>query len=108
MYNGAPFSGGTYDYYDVPDATDGGKDGETGANKGNASRTGYNYRKYLRENLAAGNDNNLSPYIMFRLSEFYLNYAEAQIALGDLGAARDAINSVRAKYGMPDVTETRC
>jgi len=104
LYNGAPFSGGTYDYYDVTGG-DGGKDGETGANKGNASRTGYNYRKYLADNLGP-NDNNISPYIIFRLSEFYLNYAEAQIALGDLGAARDAINIVRGKYNMPDVTET--
>lgn len=105
LYNGATFSGATYDYFDIAGSAVGGKDGETGTNKGNASRTGYNYRKYLHENQGP-TDNNMSPWIIFRLSEFYLNYAEAQIALNELGEARDAINAVRAKYGMPDVTET--
>ncbi len=47
-----------------------------------------------------------NPWIIFRLSEFYLNYAETQIALGDEGEARTAINKIRAKYAMPDVVES--
>lgn len=76
----------------------------------NASRTGYNFRKYTDEGKPAygdkGANENISPYIYFRRSEFYLNYAESQIALGNEGDARNAINVVRARVGMPPVTES--
>ncbi|WP_420321289.1 RagB/SusD family nutrient uptake outer membrane protein [Flagellimonas sp.] len=50
----------------------------------------------------------LTPWIYMRKSEFYLNYAEAQIELGNFGEARTAINNVRARanVGMPPVTES--
>jgi len=99
LYANAPFKDGTYEIWS------GGKDSDSGPKGGNASRTGYNYRKWIDESQAAG-EANTNPWIIFRLSEFYLNYAETQIALGEEGEARTAINRVRAKYGMPDVTES--
>jgi hypothetical protein len=76
----------------------------------NASKTGYNFRKYTDEGKPAygdkGANENVSPYIYFRKSEFYLNYAECQIALGNEPEARTAINAVRARVGMPPVTES--
>lgn len=76
----------------------------------NSSRTSYNFRKYTDEGKPAygdkGNNESLSPYIYFRITEAYLNYAEAQIALGEDGEARTAINVVRDRVDMPAVTES--
>lgn len=76
----------------------------------NSSKTGYNYRKYTDEGKPAfgdkGANENVSPYIYFRKSEAYLNYAECEIALGEFGEARTAINAVRQRVNMPAVTES--
>lgn len=69
------------------------------------SQGGYNFRKYAdgREPL-----NSTTPWVFFRLAEFELNYAEAQLHLGDEDEARDAINRVRNRPGieMPPITAT--
>ena len=86
-----------------------GLDSRNGPAAANASRTGYNWRKFLDEGKradASGDQENLSPWIYFRRTEFYLNYAEAQLALGNEAEARTAINAVRARVGMPAITET--
>ncbi len=46
--------------------------------------------------------------VFMRLAEFYLNYAEIQIALGNEALARDYINKVRQRpsVNMPDVTSS--
>lgn len=76
----------------------------------NASKTSYNFRKYTDEGKPANGDKgpneSLSPFIYFRITEFYLNYAECQIRLGNDGEARSAINAVRSRVGMPGVTES--
>ena len=43
-----------------------------------------------------------------RLAEFYLNYAEIQIALGNEALAKDYINKVRERpsVNMPDITSS--
>ena len=43
---------------------------------------------------------------MFRYAEVLLNYAEAQIALGNENEARTYINMVRDRAGMPPTTAT--
>jgi hypothetical protein len=119
LYNGAviadPINGGTRDMQfwtapeGSPEGTLQGKDSPMGPSGPNASRTGYNFRKFLDEGKkadASGADENLSPWIYFRITEFYLNYAEAQIALNSDGEARTAINAVRHRVGMPDVNES--
>lgn len=67
------------------------------------SQGGYNFRKYAdgREPL-----NSTTPWVFFRLAEFELNYAEAQLHLGDEDEARAALNRVRNRPGieMPPVT----
>ncbi|ARK12864.1 RagB/SusD family nutrient uptake outer membrane protein [Fibrella sp. ES10-3-2-2] len=86
-----------------------GLDSRNGPSAANASRTGYNWRKFLDEGKradASGDQENTSPWIYFRRTEFYLNYAEAQLALGNEAEARTAINAVRARVGMPAITET--
>ncbi len=46
------------------------------------------------------------PWIFFRLGEIYLNYAEAQLELGDEGECRKYINLIRDRVGMPNIPVT--
>jgi hypothetical protein len=49
----------------------------------------------------------ISPfYPWFRLGEFYLNYAEAAYMYGKEDICREYINKVRARVGMPPVSES--
>lgn len=110
LYQGAPFKESTYDYsVDKTDSTNkakAGKDSQySSQSPHNASRTGYNFRKYVQEDQGEYSGNT-GPWIFFRKAEFYLNYAEAEIALGNEQEARDAINDVRSRVGMPDVIES--
>lgn len=74
------------------------------------SATNYAFRKFTDPTelpaLSGNPTEEFTPDIKFRKTEFYLNYAETQIALGNEGAARDAINAVRARtsVGMPAIT----
>jgi len=76
----------------------------------NNSLTGYNFIKYSDPGKlgqgVGGPDTNTNPFIFFRIAEVYLNYAETQLALGNEGEARSAINTVRSRVGMPAVTES--
>ncbi|WP_316817596.1 RagB/SusD family nutrient uptake outer membrane protein [Pedobacter nyackensis] len=75
-----------------------------------ASPTSYNFKKYTVEGLESrsiGSVTQVNPWIYFRKTEFYLNYAECEIALGNEGPARIAINAVRSKIaGLIPVTES--
>lgn len=72
-----------------------------------ASKTGYYLRKYIDENLDLQlNQTSNKQWVLFRLSEIYLNYAEAmneaygpdQTGSGSLTVtARAALNSVRTR-----------
>ncbi len=108
LFNGAAFKDQTYDFYvDVNNVAQSGKDSPQGLSKHNVSRTGYSFRKYTEEDKPAegsGENTLTNPFIIFRLAEFYLNYAEAEIALGNEGEARTAINAVRTRVGMPAIT----
>lgn len=109
LFNGATFKDQTYDFYvDVNDVAKSGKDSPQGLSKHNVSRTGYSFRKYTEEDKPAegsGENTLTNPWIIFRLAEFYLNYAEAQIALGNEGEAKTAINAVRSRVEMPPITD---
>jgi hypothetical protein len=112
LYNGASFKGGVYSPYrdkTYPDSSLlAGKDSRFTISTNsphNASKTGYNFRKWSQES-EAWDAGNKGPWIIFRLSEFYLNYAEAQIELENYDEARNAINAIRSRFGMPDVTES--
>ncbi|RYY56823.1 MAG: RagB/SusD family nutrient uptake outer membrane protein [Chitinophagaceae bacterium] len=116
LFNGAsffdPVSSQTrpMEYWeDANSTTIGGRESVRGPSPHNASLTRYNFRKYTDEGKpadASGANENTSPFVYFRKAEFYLNYAEAQIALGAEGEARTALGVVRARVGMPAVTET--
>lgn len=98
-----------YDKNEPGNTAKNGIDGKGGPTQPwNNSPTAYNFRKFLDEGKKAqqkGDQENLSPWIYFRKTEFFLNYAEAQIALNNEIEARRAINLVRARYQMPEITE---
>lgn len=107
-YNGA------VRYLDQPDGKKiesfvGGEEGISTSNR-KFTRTGYYLRKF--NNFRSGLNNDADGAIrLFRLAELYLNFAEsayqsagpdAVVAAGGLSlSARDAVNAVRARAGMP-------
>ena len=99
-----------YDKNEPSNTAKNGIDGKGGPSQPwNNSPTAYNFRKFLDEGKRAqqkGDQENLSPWIYFRKTEFFLNYAETQIALGNETEAKRALNIVRLRYQMPDITES--
>lgn len=68
----------------------------------NGSYPNYYCRKFLdptNDHLAIAQE---VPWIFFRYGEILLNYAEASMELGEYQDARDAINQIRERAGMPD------
>jgi hypothetical protein len=100
LYNGAPFQGRGAQFYE------GGLDSkESSLSPWNASKTGYTIRKMVDESF----NFNVQPYstsqwIVFRLSEMYLNYAEASAQLGNIAEGLKYLNLIRERAGMPDQT----
>ena len=85
--------------------------GFNGAPKYNATTTGYYLRKYVDGNCVTTYNNETTQrhtWIVFRLAEVYLNYAEAMYnyygdatSQGDLGmSAIDAVNVLRTRDGI--------
>ena len=85
--------------------------GADGPDKNNASRTGYYLLKYVDPELKLlQGQSAIHSWIIIRLGEIYLNYAEAMNeAYGPVGkgiygkSAREAVNEVRGRVGMPEV-----
>lgn len=110
LYDGAMWQNREVEtYIDVDangnDAGSGGRDTKYGIDSWNASPTGYNMKKFMDESYV-GNSWNFSAknWIWLRTAEIYLNKAEACCHTGDEAAAREALNAVRSRAGMPDVT----
>lgn len=87
----------------------GGADNRNGpvAENGNNSYTGYYIRKGIDPSAAPNNSSAQSiPFRHFRYAEVLLNYAEANIELGNYAEAQKYINIIRARAGQPATTET--
>lgn len=99
FYNGAYFGkiGGNDHYIQ---SYVGGADGFSETNR-KYTHNGYYLKKYVDPNLQA-NVGGTATFKRFRLAELYLNYAEAENeANGATNKARDAVNAVRQRAGMP-------
>ena len=72
----------------------------------NATKTGYYMRKFMNKHYDMENSTlcDDTPWIFYRLSEFYLNYAECQIHLGNNSEALKYINLIRNRVHLPDAT----
>ncbi len=82
-----------------------GKDG--GAYTGDASKTGFNVRKFVDENCATEAQwefgKTQTPWPIFRLGEVYLNLAEAAVEMQEhLDSALITVNAIRNRAGMPE------
>ncbi|MRT91949.1 RagB/SusD family nutrient uptake outer membrane protein [Ancylomarina sp. 16SWW S1-10-2] len=110
LYEGAQFRGRAVDYAlsvdpaSVPNGLDSPK-GE--GNTKHSSKTGYNIRKFQDENVdVTGGISAKRPYILYRLSEIYLNYAEAEYHLNAEGLAREYVSKVSIRAHQPAITAT--
>lgn len=72
----------------------------------NGTYTGYYMRKFIDPTLNAQFVKQEQPWRYIRFSEILLNYAEACIALGQETEARQYINMIRKRAGMPAITAT--
>ncbi|MBT9188840.1 RagB/SusD family nutrient uptake outer membrane protein [Zobellia russellii] len=108
FYQGSTFRGRPVDYAlaDNPtEATPHGLDSPEGlGNTGHSSKTGYNIRKFQDESVGLTDVSPNRPYILYRLAEIYLNYAEAQYHLGQEGIAREFASKVSTRALQPEIT----
>lgn len=78
-----------------------------GGNLGN-SPTGFYVRKYLdpsyTEEDASVSKGGVQPYQELRYGEILLNYAEAAMELGEVEEAKDAVNQIRSRAGIAELT----
>ena len=111
-FQGSVFRGRAVDYALSPanpslhglDSPEGSTVGSPGNNL-HSSKTGYNIRKFHNESLTLINETTAGrPYILYRLAEMYLNYAEAQAQLGNEDEARMAVNKVSTRALQPEIT----
>lgn len=109
LYDGSAWMTRNVETYFTVDAsgkeTGGGRDTKYGNDSWNASPTGYNMKKFMDESYVLNSWNFCARnWIHLRLAEVYLNLAEALYQTGDEKGAREAVNTVRARAGMPNIT----
>ncbi len=72
----------------------------------NGSYTGYYMRKFLDPAVNHQYEIQPYPFRQIRYAEVVLNYVEACIELGEESEAREKLNMIRERAGMPTVTDT--
>ncbi|MFC0183872.1 RagB/SusD family nutrient uptake outer membrane protein [Pseudarcicella hirudinis] len=72
----------------------------------NGTYSGYYLKKFMDPTVEAQFFRTEVPWRFFRYTEILLNYAEACIGLGDETEAKQYLNMIRKRAGMPDITET--
>lgn len=72
----------------------------------NGTYTGYYLRKFIDPAIDHQFTKQQLPWRRFRYAEVLLNYAEACIELGQDNEARQALNKIRKRAGMPDIIES--
>lgn len=77
---------------------------ESGIQNWNGTATGYNLRKFVDRTILPAQSQAYNSWQFMRYAEILLNKAEAAANLGQLATARQALNKVRSRVGMPDVT----
>ena len=72
----------------------------------NGTYTGYYMKKFIDPTIEAQFVKQQQPWRYFRYSEILLNYAEACLGLGEETEAKQYINLIRKRAGMPDIIES--
>jgi starch-binding outer membrane protein, SusD/RagB family len=70
----------------------------------NANVQGYVLKKFMQRHIVGRDMFNTTAWIHLRYAEILLNYAEANLQLGNEEEARTYINMIRNRAGMPDLT----
>ncbi|AUS05483.1 RagB/SusD family nutrient uptake outer membrane protein [Pseudotamlana carrageenivorans] len=106
-FNGATFRGREVEYFLSEDVNvyPHGLDSPEGlGNVLHSSKTGYNLRKFQDESVGLTDVSPSRPFILYRLAEIYLNYAEAQYHLGNEAEAKVFLNKIVTRALLPAVT----
>jgi hypothetical protein len=103
IYDGSVYHGDLHEMWVASDGKTWGYDSYK--QSGDNPRTNYILRKFMPEEGVelSWQDDYINPWIIFRLGEIYLNYAEAQFELGDEATCREYISKVRERGGMPPI-----
>lgn len=108
LFNGADFRQRDIQYFLSEDVTafPHGLDSPEGlGNTQHSSKTGYNIRKFQDESVeVSGGISSNRPYILYRLAEIYLNYAEASYHTGNEAEALLYLNKVSSRALQPVIT----
>ena len=85
-----------------------GYDSNQGYDTWNYSLTRYTFRKYMDTTYNYRVDKQTNKFwVLSRLGEIYLNYAEAEFQLGNEDKAREYLNKIRTRVGITNpITET--
>lgn len=72
----------------------------------NGTYTGYYMRKFIDPTVDAQYVKQEQPWRYIRYTEVVLNYVEACLGLGQEAEAKQFLNMIRKRAGMPDITES--
>lgn len=107
FYANINYQGGTFKGRELQYWSPGGADSKDAAGPNHYAATGYNLRKFLDESIVIDKQQSAKrPYPLARLSEIYLNYAEAQFHLGNEAEARQYASMVSQRVGLPAITSS--
>lgn len=97
----------TFEYVTLPDGSQApGVDTRNGPIEDwNGSYSRYYLRKFIDPTMLPS-ERQETPWPIFRYGEVLLNYAEACIGLGEEEEARQVLNMIRERAGMPDITDS--
>ncbi len=102
LHDSSVFHGDLLEMWVSPDGTKYGYD--SWKQSSDNPRGSYWLRKFMPEvEQISFNEHYTIPWPYFRLAEIYLNYAEAEFALGNEDVCRQYISKVRARVGMPAI-----
>ncbi|MBW3468374.1 RagB/SusD family nutrient uptake outer membrane protein [Arthrospiribacter ruber] len=105
IHDEAVYHGDTFEMWVAEDGESWGFDSYR--QSGDNPRTNYVLRKFMPEDGVPLNwqEPYTNPWIIFRLGEIYLNYAEAKFELGDEATARTYLSMVRERVNMPPIPD---
>ncbi|MFZ1787799.1 MAG: RagB/SusD family nutrient uptake outer membrane protein [Saprospiraceae bacterium] len=103
IHDGSEYRGDIFEMWVSPDGSKWGFDSYK--QSGDNPRSNYVLKKFMPESNIplSWQQPYTNPWIIFRLGETYLNYAEAKFELGDEATCREYISKVRARVGMPAI-----
>lgn len=103
IHDASVYHGDTFAMWVASDGNTWGYD--TYKQSGDNPRSNYQMRKFMPDASIplSWQQTYTNPWIIFRLGEIYLNYAEAKFELGDEATARLYLSKVRNRAGMPDI-----